>query len=114
MKLLVIAAKAVQMMPLRHETSCYSRKIRPNDASEARNFSYSLAKSVKMMPLKRETSRYSRKSRPNDASEARNCLLATKPCQMMPLRHETVRGYVKGLSRGQPWVCDPQEGRNSS
>ena len=57
------------------------------------------AKAVQMMSLKHETARYSRKSRPNDASET------SKADQMMPQKHH-LDGYVKGLSRGQPWVCD--------
>ena len=59
------------------------------------------------MSLRHETARYSRKSRPNDASET------SKADQMMSQRHH-LDGFVKGLSRGQPWVCDPQESRNSS
>ena len=31
----VLATETVQMMPLRHETSCYSRKTLPDDGSEA-------------------------------------------------------------------------------
>ena len=59
----VIAAKASQMMLLRHETACLALPWTAKGYSR---------KAVQMMPLRHETARYSRKSRPNDASEARN------------------------------------------
>ena len=106
MKLLVIAAKAIQMMLLEHKLLVIAPTAVQNDAWGMTLFVIA-AKAVQMMSLKHETARYSRKSRPNDASET------SKADQMMPQKHH-LDGYVKGLSRGQPWVCDPQESRNSS
>ena len=51
MKLLVIAAKAIQMMLLEHKTARYSSNSRPKRC------------------LMHDTVRYSRKSRSNDVSE---------------------------------------------
>ena len=72
-ELLVIAAKAVQMMPLRHETARYGRMQKPSKwCLWGTKLLVIAAKAVQNMPLRHETSRFCRKSRPNDASEARN------------------------------------------